>query len=89
MVNDDAAPEFVAERLQEFYEALSGATTPRRQPRPNPRGADIRLPKERPPPPTPVEVLRICAVGLSGTERTQLVHLIDRLTGAIPRPRVR
>jgi hypothetical protein len=89
---NDAAPELVAERLLEFYEALRTAAAP---PRPRPQapqaqvtGGDIRLRRE-PAPPTPEKVLATCAGALSGAERTQLVHLIDKLMSVIPRPHSR
>jgi hypothetical protein len=89
---DDAAPELVAERLLEFYEALRTAAAPSRR-RPQARqaqvtGEDIRLRRE-PAPPTREGVLATCAGALSGAERTQLVHLIDKLTSVIPRPHSR
>jgi hypothetical protein len=57
---DEAAPELVAERLLEFYEALRGATAPPprcpKAPQSEVKGAGIRI-RRKPPPPTPEEVL--------------------------------
>jgi hypothetical protein len=91
---DDAAPELVAERLLGFYEALTRAAAP--PPRlPKDRqaqvtGEDIRIPRE-PPASTAEELLARCAadLDLSPAERTQLVHLIDKLMSVIRRPHSR
>ncbi len=85
MADDDAAPELVAERLLEFYEALTRAAAP--PPRlPKDRQAqvtseDIRI-RRKPQPSTPEEVLSTAVTHLSKPERARLVRLIDKLIGA-------
>jgi hypothetical protein len=86
---DDAAPELVAERLLEFCEVLRRAAAPPRG-FPKDRQAqvtseDIRI-RQEPPPSTQEEVLATCAADphLSGAERSQLVHLIDKLNERDP-----